>query len=367
MKPLEEHSSASDVIRRLQPALANVEGITLFMQPVQDLTVEDRVSRTQFSTASKRRAAELSLWAPRFVQKLQELPQLRDVASDDQNLGLQALLVIDRDAASRFGIRPQAIDDALYSAFGQRQISTIFTQSNQYRVVLEVKPQFQDSCRICNTFACAPPRADRCLSALTRIETSTAPGHQSPGAVSRGHRVVQPGPWRLPWGGGAVIDQARQELGLPASIESGFQGTAKAFEASLTNQSLLILAALVTVYCAGVLCRATSTPLRFSPRCPRLALGALGPLLIYNMDLNVIAIIGIILLIGIVQKNGIMMIDFALDAERTGRQGAARRHLPGVSAAFPSDPDDHHGGLFGAMPLAFGGTGAELRSPLGSP
>ena len=206
MKPLEErHTSASDIIRRLQPALANVEGITLFMQPVQDLTVEDRVSRTQFQYSLETPdAQELSLWAPRFVQKLQELPQLRDVASDDQNLGLQALLVIDRDAASRFGIRPQAIDDTLYNAFGQRQISTIFTQSNQYRVVLEVKPQFQDQLQDLQHIRSAPPRADRYPQRPDPDrDLHHAPGHQSPGAVSGGHRVVQPGPWRLPGGGGA--------------------------------------------------------------------------------------------------------------------------------------------------------------------
>jgi multidrug efflux pump len=371
LKPLEErHSSASNIIRRLQPALANVEGITLFMQPVQDLTVEDRVSRTQFQYSLETPdAKELSLWAPRFVQKLQALPQLRDVASDDQNLGLQALLVIDRDAASRFGIRPQAIDDTLYSAFGQRQISTIFTQSNQYRVVLEVKPQFQDQLQDLQHIRLRSAQGGQVpLSALTRIETSTTPlaiNHQGQFPVVTVSFNLAPG---VSLGEAVrVIDQARQELGLPASLESGFQGTAKAFEASLTNQSLLILAALVTVYIVlGVLYESYIHPITILSTLPSAGVGALWALLIYNMDLNVIAIIGIILLIGIVQKNGIMMIDFALDAERTeGKvpldaiyQACLLRFRPILMTTMAA--------LFGAMPLAFGGgTGAELRSPLG--
>ena len=235
LKPLEErHVSAVDIIRRLQPELANVEGIRLFMQPVQDLTVEDRVSRTQYQYSLEAPdPQELSLWAPRFVQKLQELPQLRDVASDDQNLGLQALLVIDRDTASRFGIRPQTIDDTLYNAFGQRQISTIFTQSNQYRVVLEVKPQFQDSLEDLQHIRLrsaaggqAPLSAARRTGgrrqrggtgssqrpgaaqrrggtgAAQRPDASRdvygAAGDQSPGAVPGGHRFVQSRARRLP-------------------------------------------------------------------------------------------------------------------------------------------------------------------------
>jgi len=404
LKPLEErHSSASDIIRRLQPALADVEGITLFMQPVQDLTVEDRVSRTQYQYSLETPdAKELSLWVPRFVQKLQELPQLRDVASDDQNLGLQALLVIDRDAASRFGIRPQTIDDTLYNAFGQRQISTIFTQSNQYRVVLEVKPQFQQSLddlrhiRLRSAtggqaplgtgggqaplgtgggqaaFSAQVPRSAAGgqvpLSALTRVETSTTPlaiNHQGQfpavtvsfnlaSGVSLGEAV-------------RAIDETRQELGLPASIQAGFQGTARAFEASLTSQPLLILAALVTVYIVlGVLYESYIHPITILSTLPSAGVGALWSLLIYKMDLNVIAIIGIILLIGIVQKNGIMMIDFALDAERTQGKAPLDAIFQACLLRFRPILMTTMAALFGAVPLAFGGgTGAELRSPLG--
>src|SRR5215813_14061903 len=307
LKPLEErHISAVDVIRRLQPELANVEGIRLFMQPVQDLTVEDRVSRTQFQYSLENPdAQELSLWAPRFVQKLQALPQLRDVASDDQNLGLQARVVIDRDAASRFGIRMQTIDDMLYNAFGQRQISTIFTQSNQYRVVLEVKPQFQDDLQdlqhiylrsavsgqvppsttsgqgaSSNTSTQVPISAaggQVPLSALTRVETSTAPlavNHQGQFPVVTISFNLAPGTSL----GEVVraIDEAKQELALPASIEAGFQGTAKAFQASLTNEPIFILAALVTVYIVlGVLYESYIHPVTILSTLPSAGVGAI--------------------------------------------------------------------------------------------
>ena len=201
LKPLEERQiHATDIIRRLQPELAEVDGITLYMQPVQDLTVEDRISRTQYQySLEDPDPNELSLWASRLVSKLQTLPQLRDVASDDQNLGLQARLVIDRDTASRFGISPQMIDDALYDAFGQRQISTMFTQSNQYRVVLEVQPQFQDDLQdLQHVYLRSASGGQVPLSAFTRVETvhGTA-GHQSPGTVPCGHHLIQSRAWHL--------------------------------------------------------------------------------------------------------------------------------------------------------------------------
>jgi multidrug efflux pump len=371
LKPLEaRHISASDVIRRLQPALAEVEGMTLFMQPVQDLTVEDRVSRTQYQYSLEMPdAKELSLWALRFVQKLQELPQLRDVASDDQNLGLQVLLVIDRDAASRYGIRPRAIDDALYNAFGQRQISTIFTESNQYRVVLEVKPQFQDQLQDLQHIRLRSAQGGQVpLSTLARVETSTTPlaiNHQGQFPVVTVSFNLAPGVSL----GEAVraIDGAKQELGLPASIEAGFQGTAKAFESSLTSQPLLILAALVTVYIVlGVLYESYIHPITILSTLPSAGVGALWALLLYKMDLNVIAIIGIILLIGIVKKNGIMMIDFALEAERTEGKAPLDAIFQACLLRFRPILMTTMAALFGAVPLAFGGgTGAELRSPLG--
>ena len=404
LKPLEErHVSAMDIIRRLQPELARVEGIRLFMQPVQDLTVEDRVSRTQYQYSLETPdQQELSLWVPRFVQKLQELPQLRDVASDDQNLGLQALLVIDRDTASRYGIRPQTIDDTLYNAFGQRQISTIFTQSNQYRVVLEVKPQFQDSLedlqhiRLRSAAGGQAPLGSGSgqgagggaagqgavsaqvplsaaggqvpLSALTRLETSMAPlsiNHQGQFPVVTVSFNIAPGVSL----GDAVsaIDEARQELGMPASIEAGFQGTAKAFQASLTNTPLLILAALVTVYIIlGVLYESYIHPLTILSTLPSAGVGALLALLLCQTDLSVIALIGMILLIGIVQKNGIMMIDFALDAERQGGKSPLDAIYQACLLRFRPILMTTMAAILGGVPLALGsGTGSELRRPLG--
>jgi multidrug efflux pump len=278
LKPLEERQlHATDIIRRLQAELPRSMA-SRSTWPVQDLTVEDRISRTQYQYSLETPdAQELSLWAPRFVQKLQALPQLRDVASDNQNLGLQALLVIDRDAASRYGIRPQVIDDTLYNAFGQRQISTIFTQSNQYRVVLEVKPQFQDQLQDLQHIRLRSAQGGQVpLSALTRVETSTTPlaiNHQGQFPVVTVSFNLAPGVSL----GEAVraIDEARQDVGLPASIEAGFQGTAKAFEASLTSQPLLILAALVTVYIVlGVLYESYIHPITILSTLPSAGLGA---------------------------------------------------------------------------------------------
>src|SRR2546430_4853701 len=373
------------------------------MQPVQDLTVEDRVSRTQYQYSLEAPdPKELSLWAPRFVQKLQELPQLRDVASDDQNLGLEARLVIDRDTASRFGIRPQTIDDTLYDAFGQRQISTIFTQSNQYRVVLEVKPQFQQSLddlqhiRLRSAAGGQAPLSTTAgqgafgtaggqaavsaqvplsaaggqvpLSALARVETSTAPlsiNHQGQFPVVTVSFNLAPGVSL----GDAVraIDEAKQELGLPASLEAGFQGTAKAFQASLTNQSILILAALVTVYIIlGVLYESYIHPLTILSTLPSAGVGALLALLLCRTDLSVIALIGIILLVGIVKKNAIMMIDFALEAEREEGLSPEESIYKACLLRFRPIMMTTMAALLGALPLALGaGTGSELRRPLG--
>jgi multidrug efflux pump len=371
LKPLEErHSSASEIIRRLQPALAKVEGITLFMQPVQDLTVEDRVSRTQYQySLEDPDPQELRLWAPRFVQKLQALPQLRDVASDDQSLGLQARLVIDRDTASRFGIRPQVIDDTLYDAFGQRQISTIFTQSNQYRVVLEVKPQFQDALQdLQHLYLRSDQGGQVPLSALTRVESSTTPlaiNHQGQfPAVTVSFNLA---PDTSLGEAVSAIEAARKELGLPASIASSFQGTAQAFQASLANEPILILAALVTVYIVlGVLYESYIHPITILSTLPSAGVGALLALLLCRTDLNVIAIIGIILLIGIVKKNGIMMIDFALEAEREEGKEPLEAIFQACLLRFRPILMTTMAALLGGLPLAVGGgTGAELRSPLG--
>jgi multidrug efflux pump len=371
LKPLEERQiHVTDIIRRLQPELATVEGITLFMQPVQDLTVEDRVSRTQYQySLEDPDAQELRLWVPRFVSKLQSLPQLRDVASDDQSLGLQARLVIDRDTASRFGIRPQTIDDTLYNAFGQRQISTIFTQSNQYRIVLEVKPQFQDELQDLQHIRLRSASGGQVpLSAFTRIETSTAPlsiSHQGQFPVVTISFNLAPGVAL----GDAVqaIDAAKAELGLPASIASGFQGTARAFQASLENQPLLILAALVTVYIVlGVLYESYIHPVTIISTLPSAGVGAILALLLCRTELSVIALIGMILLIGIVQKNGIMMIDFALEMERQEGKDPLTAIFQACLLRFRPILMTTMAALLGGLPLALGsGTGAELRQPLG--
>ncbi len=389
LKSLEErHVRVTEIMRRLQPELAKVDGITLFMQPVQDLTVEDRVSRTQYQySLEDPDAQELRLWAPRFVDSLRSLPQLRDVASDDQSLGLQARLIIDRDTASRFGIRPQTIDDTLYDAFGQRQISTIFTQSNQYRIVLEVKPEFQDDLQDLQHIRLRSVAGGQVpfntsggqgslsssggqvpLSAFTRVEMSTAPlaiNHQGQFPAVTVSFNLAPGTAL----GDAVqaIDAAKQDLGLPASIVSGFQGTAKAFEASLTNQPLLILAALVTVYIVlGVLYESYIHPVTIISTLPSAGVGAILALLLCRTELSVIALIGMILLIGIVQKNGILMIDFALEMERREGKEPLVAIFQACLLRFRPILMTTMAALLGGLPLALGsGTGAELRRPLG--
>jgi multidrug efflux pump len=371
LKSLEERKvTASDIIRRLQPALARVEGITLFMQPVQDLTVEDRVSRTQFQYSIEcADPKELSLWTPRLVEKLQTLPQLRDVASDQQDSGLKASLVIDRDTASRLGITPQMIDDTLYDAFGQRQVSTIFTQLNQYHVVLEVKPDFQRNPSILSDLYVGSSNATRVpLSAFTHFEpaaTALAINHQGQFPATTlsfnlGRGVAL---------GDAVkaIQNAEQEIGLPASIQASFQGTARAFQTSLANEPLLILAALVTVYIVlGVLYESYIHPITILSTLPSAGVGAILALLLCRTDLSVVALIGIILLIGIVKKNAIMMIDFALDAERKEGKGPEEAIYQACLLRFRPIMMTTMAALFAGLPLALGtGTGSELRRPLG--
>src|SRR6266498_1781247 len=321
LKPLAQRQlNASDVIRRLQPALAKVDGITLFMQPVQDLTVEDRVSRTQFQySLESPDAKELGIWVPQFIKQLQLRPELRDVASDQLDQGLAVHLVIDRDAAARLGISAQTLDDTLYDAFGQRQISTIFTQLNQYRVVIEVKPDFQKTpADLGNLYAQSSTGGAVPLSAFTQSERYNAPltiNHQGQFPVVNASFNLAPGAAL----GQAVraVEDTKQSLGLPASIQAGFQGTAQAFRVSLANEPFLILAALVTVYIVlGVLYESYIHPVTILSTLPSAGVGALLALMLCRTEFSVIALIGIILLIGIVKKNAIMMIDFALDAER---------------------------------------------------
>ncbi|MDE3032652.1 MAG: efflux RND transporter permease subunit, partial [Acidobacteriota bacterium] len=371
LKPLEERRiSASDVIRRLQPRLARVEGIKLFMQPVQDLTVEDRVSRTQYQyTLEDADPKELAEWTPRFLDRLQAIPVLRDVASDQQNSGLQARLILDRTTAARLGVTPQMLDDALYDAFGQRQVSTMFTQLNQYRVVLEATPALQRHPEdLQNIYVKSNSGKAVPLSAFTRLEMGTAPlsiNHQGQFPTVTLSFNLAPGASL----GDAVkaIEGAQRELDPPASLQTGFQGTAQAFGASLANTPFLILAAVLTVYILlGVLYESYIHPITILSTLPSAGVGALLSLMVCRTDFSVIALIGIILLIGIVEKNAIMMIDFALDAERKeGRppaeaifQAALLRFRPIIMTTLAA--------LLGGVPLALGtGVGSELRRPLG--
>jgi multidrug efflux pump len=371
LKPREERSStASDVIRRLQPKLAQSGGITLFMQPVQDITVEDRVSRTQYQySIEDADAHELSQWAPRLVDKFKSLPQLRDVATDQQDQGLQANLVIDRDTASRLGILPQAIDDTLYDAFGQRLVSIIFTQLNQYHVVLEVDPSFQqnpDALR--NIYVRSSNGTQVPLSAFTHVEqgtTALSVNHQGQFPVVTASFNLAPGASL----GDAVdaINKAQRDIGLPISVHTSFQGMAQAFQSSLKNEPLLILAAVITVYIVlGVLYESYIHPLTILSTLPSAGVGAILALELFGNDLNVIALIGIVLLIGIVQKNAIMMIDFALDAERNQGKSPEEAIYQACLLRFRPIMMTTMAALLCGLPLALGtGTGAELRRPLG--
>ncbi|MDR3414707.1 MAG: multidrug efflux RND transporter permease subunit [Nevskia sp.] len=371
LRPLaERRASATEVIRRLQPRLAQVEGITLYMQPVQDLTIEDRASRTQFQyTLEAPLAGELNEWAPRLVERLKALPQLRDVASDQQDRGLRAALVFDRDTASRLGISAQMIDDTLYNAFGQRQIATMYTQLNQYRVVLEVKPEFRRSPAALDNIYITPPGGQAVpLSAISRWEEQSAPlavNHQGQFPVVTLSFNLAPG-YSL---GDAVreVDRVRDELGLPASIRTAYQGSARAFQAALANQAILILAALVTVYIVlGVLYESFIHPVTILSTLPSAGVGALLALRLFGEDLGIIALIGIILLIGIVKKNAIMMVDFALDAQRNQKQAPAEAIYQACLLRFRPILMTTMAALFGAVALAVGpGRGAALPPPLG--
>ncbi len=362
--------SATQVIGRLQPELDKLPGIRLFMQPVQDLTIEDRVSRTQYQFSMSSPDSELlSVWSSRLVEALSQRPELTDVASDLQDKGLQVYLVIDRDAASRVGVSVSNITDALYDAFGQRQISTIYTQASQYRVVLQSQSGEKIGPDALNQIHVKTTEGGQVrLSSLARIEERQAqlaithigqfPAvmmsfNLAPG-VALGHAVE-------------IIEQVQQDIGMPIGVQTQFQGAAEAFQASLSSTLLLVLAAVVTMYIVlGVLYESYIHPITILSTLPSAAVGALLALLLSGNDLGMIAIIGIILLIGIVKKNAIMMIDFALDAERNQGldpetaiyQAALLRFRPILMTTLAA--------LFGAVPLMLAtGSGAELRQPLG--
>jgi multidrug efflux pump len=414
LKPLEERKiSASDVIRRLQPKLEQVEGITLYMQPVQDLTVEDRVSRTQYQyTLEDPDQNELNTWAARFVQKLQALPELTDVATDQQTSGLAASLVIDRVTASRMGITPEIIDETLYDSFGQRQISTIYTQLNQYHVILETLPEFQknpdklhdiyvrsataptapSSSNTSSAVSSGPTAGTSGPAANTSVTSSTLPvvtnvngaavplstfahfeNTSAPLAIN--HQGQFPvvtisfnlAPHASLGEATKAIEQVKSELRMPLSVQGAFQGTAASFQASLSSEPLLILAALVTVYIVlGVLYESYIHPITILSTLPSAGVGAILALLICRSELSIVALIGIILLIGIVKKNGIMMIDFALEAERKEGKNSTDAIYQASLLRFRPIMMTTMAALLGGLPLALGsGIGSELRRPLG--
>ena len=370
----ERSSSAGEIIRRLQQETAAVPGISLYMQPVEDLTIDSSLSRTQYRfVLEDANLNDFNVWVPRLMQRLAQLPELADVATDLQQHGTAADLVIDRSTAARFGITPATIDNVLYDSFGQRIVSTIYTQSNQYRVILEADPVVQRSLAGLSSLylpsSASSTNGQVPLAAIAHVEQRTAPlqithlgqfpattisFNLAPGA-SLGAAV-------------AAIRKAERDTGLPEAFSTAFQGAAAAFQSSLTNEVLLLLAAVVTMYIVlGVLYESFIHPITILSTLPSAGMGALLALMIAGDDLDVIGIIGIILLIGIVKKNAIMMIDFALEAERTEgltpraaiHKACLLRFRPILMTTFAA--------LLGAMPLMLGaGTGSELRRPLGA-
>jgi multidrug efflux pump len=420
LKPLAQRKvSATDIMARLQPKLDAVSGIALYMQPVQDLTVDDRVSRTQYQyTLEDVNADELNEWTPKLLARLQTLPQLADVATDQENSGRRALITLDRDTASRLGINTATVDNTLYDSYGQRQVSTMFTDINQYHVILEVDPKFQQAPSNLNALYITPGSTGITSGSGTTAGTGSNPvasstgsgaaagggastpvaGSSSTGTASStqftaapinvyAHWTTQAGPLTINHQGQfpvvtlsfnlapgvalsqavTAIDQAREDLNMPRGIQTAYQGETQAFQASLTSEPLLILAAMVTVYIIlGVLYESFIHPITILSTLPSAGLGALLALQLFHNSLNVIALIGIILLIGIVQKNAIMMVDFALEQEREHGlapldaiyQACLLRFRPILMTTLAA--------MFGGLPLALGhGVGSELRQPLG--
>ena len=371
LKPYSQRKSTADqVVARLRPKLAQVPGISLFLQAAQDLRIGGRGSRTQFQyTLEDADLEELQQWAPRVFERLRSVPELRDVASDQQTAGLQVMVEVDRDAAARLGVSQQAIDDTLYDAFGQRQVATSYTATNYYRVVLEALPEMlAGPDQLAQIYVRSALGSLVPLSALARFQPGSAPlsiTHQGQFPATTLSFNLAPGKSL----GEAVqaIQAALRQIGLPASVRAGFKGTAQAFTASLDSEPWLILMALLVVYVVlGILYESLIHPLTILSTLPSAALGALIALWIAGLDFSIIALIGVVLLLGIVKKNAIMMIDFALEAERTEgldskeaiRRACMMRFRPILMTTLAA--------LFGAVPLAIGfGAGSELRRPLG--
>ncbi len=371
LKPRSQRSAdAAHVLERLQRRFAEVEGVEVYLQLVQDLQIDSRISRTQYQyTLEDADPDELAEWAPKLEQKLRALPQLRNVASDLQTNGLQLSLTIDRDTSARLGVLPQNIDDVLYDAFGQRQVSTIFTQLNQYRVILEIKPELQSDPRVIEQLYVHTQSGESVpLSGLAKakIEPATlAINHQ--GQFPSVTLSFDPAPGVALGDAVDAIHAAEGEIGLPPGVRAGFSGAAQAFRDSLASEPLLILAALLTVYIVlGVLYESYIHPVTILSTLPSAGVGAFLALMLVRVEFSIIALIGIILLIGIVKKNAIMMIDFALEAERDQhlspleaiRQACLLRFRPIMMTTLAA--------LLGGLPLALGtGIGSELRRPLG--
>jgi multidrug efflux pump subunit AcrB len=363
-------ASADDVINRLRPQLAKLEGVIVYMQAAQDITIGARVSRTQYQyTLVDADAGEINHWAPIFLDKLKSVPGITDVASDQANAGPLLDITVNRDAASRYGILPQTIDNTLGDAFGQRIVSTMFLPLNQYHVVLEVEPQFQTNPQVLSQIYVNSPSGQQVpLRALVDNVTKVAPiaiNHQGQFPSVTLSFNLQPGVSL----GTAVtaIHQIEQQLGKPAALATSFQGNANAFISSLSSEPILVAAALVVIYIIlGVLYESLVHPITILSTLPSAGIGALLMLMIFHYDLSVIALIGIILLIGIVKKNGIMLVDFALDAERNQGMTPEESIYRACVLRFRPILMTTMAALLGGVPLMLGtGTGSEIRQPLG--
>jgi multidrug efflux pump subunit AcrB len=363
-------AGAEEITRRLEPALARVDGIEVYLQSVQDLQIDTRAGRTQYQyTLEDASADELAQWAPKMLEAFTALPELRDVASDQQASGRQMALTVDRDTASSLGISLQAIDDTLYDAFGQRQVSTIYTQLNLFRVILEVKPEFQQNPGALSQIYVRTVNGDQVpLSAFTSMKQAVSPlsiAHQ--GQFPSVTLSFNTAPDAALGDAVNAIARVKQRINLPPSVHADFQGTAQAFSDSLASEPALILAALITVYIVlGVLYESFIHPITILSTLPSAGVGAFLALIVCRTEFSIIALIGVVLLIGIVKKNGIMMIDFALEAER--EQGLAPREAIYEACLLRFRPImmTTLAALLGGLPLALGtGTGSELRKPLG--
>jgi multidrug efflux pump subunit AcrB len=371
LKPRDQRkASAAQIIDRIRDATKNVQGISLFMQAAQDVQIDSRVSRTQYQyTLQDADSVELDQWAPRLLAKLASLPELTDVATDQQADGLQLYIDVDRSQASRLNILSATIDNTLYDAFGQRQVSIIFTQLNQYRVILEAEPGFQltpaalDKIYVKSTTGKLVP-----LSAIAKLHTIVAPlaiSHEGQFPAVTLSFNLSPGASL-----GAAVDaiqNAQREISLPNTVETTFSGSAAEFRTSLKSEPYLLLAAIVVIYIVlGVLYESYIHPITILSSLPSAGVGALLAMLIFHQDLSLIALIGIILLIGIVKKNAIMMIDFALEAERTEHLPPEKSIYQACVLRFRPIMMTTMAALLGALPLALeNGTGSELRRPLG--